>query len=516
MPFLSDLSIGNDYQSYGIQNQMELLFSIKTGSFPLYSPGYALGHSSIALTWSQIFHPISYLGSIMPGYWEGKALHWHTFFKMLSLGITQLVLFIFLRRLKLNMVFSFLLSFITVYNLRMLDMIRFGPALEAYTAHLILCASIGWYFINPSKILGPLGIIFATYMVVVSGHPQMMYYGLLGSGLFLLAIPFFISELLPDKKIDSNNSENMEKIKILSLEKESIYEKMKQLDSKISFAEEQMQKLNILKIKLQGIEEKQFQLKEVERSNNLLRKDIDILNKQIEILKNSVFELRKFDNIFEEKQKEFEEALKEERIVEIKVAELKREIEVFSKQIEELKEKVKETEDIKKKLDYITELENWLSKKFVPVVSLVEKNVMVNLKIEFSKLFEEWFYMLVSDSFNVRLGDDFTPIIEQQDYEIDYAYLSGGERTAIALAYRLALNQVINSVLSKIKTKDFVILDEPTDGFSNQQLDKIRDVLQELNVNQLIIVSHEQKIESFVENVIRIRKENGVSFVERV
>lgn len=318
------------------------------------------------------------------------------------------------------------------------------------------------------------------------------------------------------KKIDSNNSENMEKIKILSLEKESIYEKMKQLDSKISFAEEQMQKLNILKIKLQGIEEKQFQLKEVERSNDLLRKDIDILNKQIEILKNSVFELRKFDNIFEEKQKEFEEALKEERIVEIKVAELKREIEVFSKQIEELKEKVKETEDIKKKLDYITELENWLSKKFVPVVSLVEKNVMVNLKIEFSKLFEEWFYMLVSDSFNVRLGDDFTPIIEQQDYEIDYAYLSGGERTAIALAYRLALNQVINSVLSKIKTKDFVILDEPTDGFSNQQLDKIRDVLQELNVNQLIIVSHEQKIESFVENVIRIRKENGVSFVERV
>ncbi|HDZ62709.1 MAG TPA: hypothetical protein ENH40_06155, partial [Nitrospirae bacterium] len=110
VPFLSNLSIGNDYQSYGIRNQMELLFSIKTGSFPLYSPGYALGQSSIALTWSQIFHPIAYLASIMPGYWSGKALHWHTFFKMLSLGITQLVLFIFLRRLKLNMVFSFLLS----------------------------------------------------------------------------------------------------------------------------------------------------------------------------------------------------------------------------------------------------------------------------------------------------------------------------------------------------------------------------------------------------------------------
>ena len=138
---------------------------------------------------------------------------------------------------------------------------------------------------------------------------------------------------------------------------------------------------------------------------------------------------------------------------------------------------------------------------------------MIKLKSDFSNLFSEWFSMLVTDNFNVRLDDDFTPIIEQQDYEIDYAYLSGGERTAIALAYRLSLNQVINSLLSKIKTKDLVILDEPTDGFSEQQLDKMREVLDELNVGQLIIVSHEQKIEGFVDKVIRFRKEKGISEV---
>ena len=139
---------------------------------------------------------------------------------------------------------------------------------------------------------------------------------------------------------------------------------------------------------------------------------------------------------------------------------------------------------------------------------------MIKLQTEFSKLFAEWFAMLVSDSFNVRLKDDFTPVIEYNDYEIDYAYLSGGERTAIALAYRLALNQVINSLLSKIKTKDLVILDEPTDGFSDKQLDKMRDVLQQLDVAQLIIVSHEQKIEGFVENLIRFKKVEGVSVRE--
>ena len=136
---------------------------------------------------------------------------------------------------------------------------------------------------------------------------------------------------------------------------------------------------------------------------------------------------------------------------------------------------------------------------------------MIKLRNEFSTYFSEWFSMLVPDTFNVRLDDQFTPIIEQHDYELDYNYMSGGERTAIALAYRLALNQVLNSVLSEIQTKGLVILDEPTDGFSDQQLDKMREVLDQLNVGQLIIVSHEQKIEGFVENVVRFKKENNIS-----
>jgi len=42
----------------------------------------------------------------------------------------------------------------------------------------------------------------------------------------------------------------------------------------------------------------------------------------------------------------------------------------------------------------------------------------------------------------------------------------------------------------------------------------MRDVLQQLNVKQLIIVSHEQKIEGFVENIIRFKKENGITIIE--
>ncbi len=132
----------------------------------------------------------------MPGYWNGKALQWYEFFKILSIGITQLFLFLFLKRLELNTFFSFLISFITVYNLRMLDLFRFGASLEAYTGYILLCVAIGWYYVQPKRIIGPLSIIVMTYLLVVSGHPQHMYYGMIGAGMFLLVSPFFLGDIL--------------------------------------------------------------------------------------------------------------------------------------------------------------------------------------------------------------------------------------------------------------------------------------------------------------------------------
>ncbi len=315
-------------------------------------------------------------------------------------------------------------------------------------------------------------------------------------------------------KIHTDEVESNKQLQNLETEKKEINESLKKTEAEIFSEERQLTDMKIRKMKLQDINEKQLQIKGIEKSNSLLEKDVEILKQHTDLLTNSVLSLTRFVNLLETKQKELDDALKQERLADIKVAELKKEIEVFSRQIEELKTEIEKTEKIKIQMNYVTELENWLSKHFISLISFIEKNVMIKLKTEFSKLFAEWFYMLVSDSFNVRLSDDFTPVIEQQDYEIDYAYLSGGERTAIALAYRLSLNQVINSLLSKIKTRDLVILDEPTDGFSEQQLDKMRDVLQQLNIGQLIIVSHEQKIESFVENVIRFKKEGGITRME--
>ncbi len=314
-------------------------------------------------------------------------------------------------------------------------------------------------------------------------------------------------------KLDSDISENLKRTEDLSVEKKNITLNVKKADEQISLKEKQIHDLRILRVRLQEIDEKKNRLSEVLKANDVIQKDLELLNSHTELLNKSIFDLNKFDNIFEVKQKQFEDSLRQERNAEIRVAELRKEIEVFSRQIEELRERIKKTEETKKKIDNLVKIENWLSKDFTSLISTIEKNVMIKLRVEFSKLFAKWFLMLVSDVFDIRLDDDFTPVIEHQDYEIDYSHLSGGERTAIALAYRLSLNQVIHSLLSKVKTRDLVILDEPTDGFSEQQLDKMRDVFRQMEVKQLIIVSHEQKIEGFVENVIKFRKENGISKV---
>lgn len=198
IPFWSDRTIGNDYPTFSIQNQMEAQYSLVQGSFPLYAPGFAGGRSAAALTLGQTYHPLSHLAAHSPGYWKGSALEWNTFWRLLSLGLTQLVLFNLLRKLDLRADAAFIISFLTVYNQRMLDLFRYGASLENYTGFLLLCAAMAYYYLAPRRIVGPLSIIGATYLLVCGGHPQMAYLGVVGTALICLVIPPVIAAIKTD------------------------------------------------------------------------------------------------------------------------------------------------------------------------------------------------------------------------------------------------------------------------------------------------------------------------------
>ena len=315
------------------------------------------------------------------------------------------------------------------------------------------------------------------------------------------------------RRVESESQEIQKSLNELNLKKNQLIEQIDSVKKILDGFKKQKSEQELLKIKSENLKEKEQRIFEIENQKSSVLKDQEILEKMIVQLEISIQEFLRYDAVFIDMSREVERAKENENISAIKKAEANKEIQFSERQITELEKQIKQKEKIKENTEKLKQLEYWISEKFLDLVLFTEKQVMFTLKEEFSKLFSKWFAILVSDELSAKLDDNFSPVIEQQDYELDYAFLSGGERTAIALAYRLSLNQVINSLLSRIKTRNLVILDEPTEGFSSQQLDKMRDVLQQLKTEQLIIVSHEPKIEGFVDNIIKFTKEAGITKV---
>ncbi len=198
----------------------------------------------------------------------------------------------------------------------------------------------------------------------------------------------------------------------------------------------------------------------------------------------------------------------------VRMAEARKEEETLARELASARRELSAKEAVERKRQDAAAAQRWLSAYLLPVAAIIERRVMGAIYTEFNEVFQSWFAVLIEDeSVTVRLDEEFCPLLEQNGYETTVEHLSGGERQALALAYRLALNKVINELISHIRTKELLILDEPTEGFSSHQMDRIRDVLAELSVAQVLLVSHEQKLEGFVDHVVRIQKRQHASEV---
>ena len=94
--------------------------------------------------------------------------------------------------------------------------------------------------------------------------------------------------------------------------------------------------------------------------------------------------------------------------------------------------------------DKLNEYLIWVQDYYLPTLELVEKQVMLNHNQEFNAQFQKWFAMLVDDpGKQAKVDEEFTPVIQQDGLDQEVSYLSGGEKTSVALAYRLALNSVV-------------------------------------------------------------------------
>lgn len=200
-----------------------------------------------------------------------------------------------------------------------------------------------------------------------------------------------------------------------------------------------------------------------------------------------------------EKKVEFEKSLVAEQT----------NLKVLNSELITLKDDLKRKNLLRKKLEYVSDLRDWIRDKFQILIRDIEREIISTSALQFNEYFREWFTTLVEDQnieVEIRL-DDFEPVITVNGYDSPFNDLSGGEKSALSLSYRLALNKIINERYQEVKTKDLLILDEPTDGFSQEQINKMQEVFEKLDTSQMFIISHERNLDSFVTDIFNFKKE---------
>ncbi|MBI3031949.1 SMC family ATPase [Candidatus Woesearchaeota archaeon] len=267
-------------------------------------------------------------------------------------------------------------------------------------------------------------------------------------------------------------------------------------------------------VKISRLSELETEEQMLSKNNGLASNELLVTKDKIMVASSKLQETKESEIRYKQFEQELEQLNLQEKKLSIEKTKLETEKQYSIELLEKRKQELDEKLVFQKKITAINQYTNWLNKFFVNITFVIEKQVMLQVYHEFNRIFIDWFKLLMGDEMiSVRLDEEFTPVIEQNGYELDITSVSGGERTAVCLAYRLALNKVINEFMNSIATKDILILDEPTEGFSHEQLDQLKDVLGELLIKQVIMVSHEAKIESFVDTVIKIEKTGHISRV---
>jgi DNA repair protein SbcC/Rad50 len=315
-------------------------------------------------------------------------------------------------------------------------------------------------------------------------------------------------------------------------EAERVSERKSHLEEEISFLDRRLTQLATEKESLEHTQERLADYLQAQKELKPLREGLSewsdrarLEAERLPVLDKEIIELnrefRDANKAMEPLQKilgEIERSEHEIRATEKKfssevaaVGGIEKELQTSEYETQRLSSLVTEKEGLLKLQGKLEEDRAWLSDYFAPTIELIEEQTFANRNLRFNEQFQRWFQILVDDpDLKVRVKEDFAPVIEREGYEQDYGQLSGGERTSVALAYRLALNTTVQETALG-QEPNLLILDEPTDGFSKEQLGKFGDILTELNCPQVILVSHERELENLADRVIRIEKVNGES-----
>ncbi|MEM4486133.1 MAG: AAA family ATPase [Zestosphaera sp.] len=307
-----------------------------------------------------------------------------------------------------------------------------------------------------------------------------------------------------------------ESIKNLNNDIESLTQELEEVRGKLSRTEELLkqteEEIATLQKELDSLEDEKSLLNE--KLNNLsefssrlkyLHKEVVKVEEQLRGLPDVAKrreELQRREEILKDEIGELNAELKSLEVEKEKLVREKAEKEAERKRCED---DIKEAEEISVKLDTeesrletLTKLYSFVGSRLGDIVRTFESTIKNHLLDAFKTKLREYYDVIFGvQGFEVDVDSDFRPALKDAEGR-ELTQPSGAQITALALAYRLALNNVVRSVNKKLEDAP-LILDEPTLGFDSEHVTYLAELLEGLKGLrnggvQVIVVTHAEEL----------------------
>ncbi|MEM2319295.1 MAG: SMC family ATPase, partial [Candidatus Bathyarchaeia archaeon] len=205
----------------------------------------------------------------------------------------------------------------------------------------------------------------------------------------------------------------------------------------------------------------------------------------------------------------------------------------------DLRTKESRKKDLMKRLDELKERIDQAQKKFermekldriIGIIGSIRdayRSIQPKMRSEFVKVLKNFVQQILDAlvggegaPINIAIDETYTPyVLSEFGVEREVSNLSGGERTLIALAYRLGLGQLIMQSRTG-HGLSLLLLDEPTESLGREDgsVDRLAEAISRFKaIEQIIAVTHSEAFAEKAEHVIRVEKEAGESkiFIEK-
>ncbi len=300
----------------------------------------------------------------------------------------------------------------------------------------------------------------------------------------------------------------------------SLKARISQLERQIKKNKDALSKINFQKI-VQDLDILEMQLK---NKQNLYRVLTSKYSQSLQNLENKKIALKEKSSKLKEIKKQLESIDPKEFNSEI-LSSLKRQQSDVDKAVgaltlkhdqlknEQIPNKEKELKDAKTRMSEVNESKNRVKtiENAIDTYSLISQiikeiprtvliNITSSVSAQTTRLVQR--FMPTHGFSSIKLNSDGSLQIVRNGHEIDLHSLSGGEKTVLALALRVALT-------TKVVPLNFMILDEPTQHLDRARIEEFIEIMDRGNIfgginSQVILVTHVDEFKRVADQAIEI------------